>query len=54
MSDLDLEQVAFALLQDAKLLSVARPEQLALQRDWLIEAREELNAAIAKTERVAA
>lgn len=48
----ELEPVAHDIWRDARLLATARPEDLAPYRDDLIEARECLNDAIAKAERV--
>lgn len=54
VTDIDIEQIAYGLLQDAKLLSVARPDQLEKCKEWLGEAERELAAARAKLERWAA
>jgi hypothetical protein len=48
----ELELVAYDLWRDARLLSTAQASQLAPLKADLIEAREALNDAIDKAERV--
>lgn len=48
--DLDLESACIGVLHEADYVSCARPEQLALHRGLLVEARDHLNHAIEKAE----
>lgn len=48
------EAAIYCLVRDAKLLSCAPPEVIEHNREWIEEAREQLNDALAKADRVAA
>ena len=45
------EAATYDLLRDAKYLSVAPKYVISHNRDWIVEARELLNDALAKVER---
>lgn len=47
----EVESAVYEVLREAKYLSCARPDVLAGSAEWLSEARELLNDAIAKAER---
>lgn len=48
----DLESVVVDVWRDAGILQCAQPEDLALNRDLIEEARERLNDALAKADRM--
>lgn len=50
----ETEGLTYDLLRDAKMLSCAPREAIAHNREWIEEARELLNDALAKAERIAA
>ena len=58
MTDLDAEMVAYAVLQDARMLGNATPQQLSAALAWLVETQDQIARAIEKarlvTERQAA
>ena len=50
----DAEAATYCLLRDAKMLSCAPPAFIEHNREWIEEARELLNDALAKADRIAA
>ena len=50
----ETEAATYCLLRDAKLLSCASREAIEHNREWIEEARELLNDALAKISRIAA
>ena len=51
MTDLDLDFITYALLQDARLIGCASAEQLAANVEWLVEAQDNIVRALAKARR---
>lgn len=51
-AELEVEDAAYTIVRDAKFLSCAQPEMIAHNAEWIEEARELLNDALAKAERV--
>jgi hypothetical protein len=48
MSGNGVDKIAFGLLEDAKLIGCAAPDQLASHLDWLVEAQDNIARAIEK------
>jgi hypothetical protein len=52
--DLELEHACVELTRDADFIACATPQLIARNRELIEEARERLNDALAKVERIAA
>lgn len=50
--ELEVEDAAYELVREAKFVSCAQPEMIAHNLEWIEEARELLNDALAKAGRV--
>ena len=48
MTEVDVDQIAYALLQDARLIGCATREQLSSHLPWLVEAQDNIARAIEK------
>ena len=52
--ELEFDQCCFTIERDADFIACASPRMIARNRLWIEEARERLNDALAKAERIAA